>query len=115
MKFLLNIIIDALGLMLIASLLEPGFVISGFGTALLAAVVLCFVNGIIRPIVQFFSLPITILTFGLFILVVNGLMFTIVAALFGPAFSFASFGYAVLTSILFSIYHWLVDRLINRT
>lgn len=114
MKFLINTVIDAIGLMLIAWILAPHFMIAGFGTAIVAAIVLSFVNSIIRPIVQFFSLPITMLTFGLFILVVNGFMFTIVSTLFGSAFSFSSFSAAILTSILFSIYHWLVDRVLDR-
>lgn len=113
MRFILKTIIDAIGLMLIAGLLAPNFYVEGFVVAFFAAILLSFVNSIIRPIVNILSIPITIITFGLFILVINGFMFMIVSAFFGASFGFTSFWYAILVAILFSLYHWVVDRIVG--
>jgi putative membrane protein len=91
--FLLHLLLSA-ALLLVVSHIVSGFEVRSFGSALLAALVLGLVNAILRPIVVFLSLPITILTFGLFLLVVNALMLLVVGAIvpgvrlrgFGPAF-----------------------------
>jgi putative membrane protein len=93
LEFLLHLLLSA-GLLLAVSHIVDGFEVRSFGSALLAALVLGLVNAILRPIVVFLSLPITILTFGLFLLVVNALMLMVVGAVvpglrlrgFGPAF-----------------------------
>jgi len=92
-EFLLHLLLSA-ALLLVVSHIVSGFEVRSFGSALVAALVLGLVNAILRPIVVFLSLPITILTFGLFLLVVNALMLLVVGAIvpgvrlrgFGPAF-----------------------------
>ena len=70
--------------MLVARLV-PGFVVRGFGTALIAAVVIGFINGTIGFLLKIVTLPLTILTFGIFWLLINALMLKL-AALFVPGF-----------------------------
>ena len=99
--FLLRWLITILGLWLASELLN-GVSISGTGTFIVAALLLGFVNALVRPVLFFLTLPLTILTLGLFILVLNGLMFAIVAGLL-PGFAVAGFGSAVLGAVIVSL------------
>ncbi|MBI4783684.1 MAG: phage holin family protein [Oscillatoriophycideae cyanobacterium NC_groundwater_1537_Pr4_S-0.65um_50_18] len=83
--FFLTTVISALGL-LIVDLVVPGVDIATFPAALLAAVAIGFVNGSVRPVLSVLSLPINLLTLGLFSLVVNGVCFWL-ASLFVPGFA----------------------------
>ena len=99
--FLLRSLITILGLYLASELLG-GVSISGTGTFIVAALLLGFINAIVRPVLFFLTLPLTIVTLGLFILVLNGLMFAVVAGLL-PGFGVAGFGSAVLGAIVVSL------------
>jgi len=90
-----------LGLYL-ASMLIPGVQIVGTGSFIIAAVLLGLVNAFIRPIALLLTLPITILTLGLFLLVINAAMFGLVAAMLDN-FSVAGLGSAILGAIVVSI------------
>jgi putative membrane protein len=109
--FVLRVLIVGLGLWL-ASELVPGIEVEGAGTLLGAALLLGLVNAVIRPIIIVLTLPITILTLGLFLLVINAVMLALVAALF-DAFEIAGFGSALLGSIVVSITGWLASWLIG--
>ena len=99
--FILRSLITMLGLYLASELLG-GVSISGTGTFIVAALLLGFVNAIVRPLLFFLTLPLTILTLGLFILVLNGLMFAIVAGLL-PGFGVAGFASAILGAVVVSL------------
>ena len=90
-----------LGLYL-ASVLVPGVSITGTGSLILAAFLLGLVNGFIRPIAFVLTLPLTIVTLGLFIFVLNAAMFGLVAALLDN-FTVSGFWAAVFGSIIVSI------------
>ncbi len=90
-----------LGLYL-ASVLIPGVQIEGTGTFILAALLLGLVNGFVRPVAFLLTLPITIVTLGLFLLVLNAAMFGLVAAML-DSFSVAGFGSALLGALIVSI------------
>ncbi len=94
-------LITMLGLYL-ASILIPGVQISGTGTFILAAVLLGFVNAFVRPVAFLLTLPITVVTLGLFLLVLNAAMFGLVAAFFG-SFSVAGLGSAILGALIVSV------------
>jgi putative membrane protein len=83
-KWLAHWVLSALGLLLVAHFV-PGIFVRGFGTALIAAVVIGLVNGTIGALLKIVSFPLTILTFGLFWLLINALMLKF-AALFVPGF-----------------------------
>jgi len=112
MTIIFRLLFNALGLILIAKFL-PGISVTGFYPALIAAVVLGLLNIIIRPILLILTLPITILTLGLFALVINGFLF-LFAASFIDGFAVDSFWSALLGSILMSIISTLGNRWINQ-
>jgi putative membrane protein len=101
MTLILRLTFNALGLILISKIIT-GIEVNGFYTALVAAVILGILNVIIRPILLILTLPITILTLGLFAFVLNGLLF-LFAASFIEGFNVAGFIPALIGSILMSI------------
>jgi putative membrane protein len=99
--FIIRTLITMLGLYL-ASVIVPGVQIVGLGTFVLASILLGFVNGFVRPVAFILTLPITIVTLGLFLLVLNAAMFGLVGALLS-GFSIAGFGSAILGALIVSI------------
>jgi putative membrane protein len=87
--------------------------IQSFGTALLAAALLGLANAVVRPILVLLTLPVTVLTLGLFILVINGVIFLAIAHLV-PGFQVTGLGAAILAAILYSIFSWLLAALVLR-
>ena len=110
MTLLLTWLINALALLVI-TYLGPSIQIRSFGTALIVAVVLGLINTIIRPVLILLTLPVTIVTLGLFILVVNALCFQLAASLL-KGFEVSGFWSAFIGSILYSIVSWLLAALI---
>src|SRR5436853_7851361 len=91
----------------------PSIAVSSFAAALVAALVLGLVNAVIRPILILLTLPATILTLGLFIFVINGLLFWLVGS-FIQGFVVAGFWWGVLGPIVHSIFPWLLAALVLR-
>jgi putative membrane protein len=85
--------------------------VDSVGTAIIAALILGLVNTLIRPILVLLTLPVTLLTLGLFIFVINGLMFWAVSQLVG-GFHVAGFWSAVGGAILYSIISWILSALL---
>lgn len=108
MNIILKILATAATLILVAYLV-PGFAVASFYTALIVAVVLGLVNLIIKPIVVILTLPINILTLGLFTFVINALLLWFVAS-FIDGFSIDGFIPAFLGALIISIVSWLVGR-----
>ena len=104
MKLLALWLINALALMAVAYLL-PGITVASFITALVAALVLGLVNTVIRPILVLLTLPATLLTLGLFIFVINGLLFWFVGS-FISGFVVAGFWWGVIGAIAYSVVSW---------
>ena len=109
-SLLLRWLINAAGLLLVAYL-YPGVVVEGFLAALIAALVLGLVNAVIRPLLVILTLPATLLTLGLFIFVINALLFWFVAEIV-HGFKVTGFGAALLGSILYSIITLLTSWLL---
>lgn len=99
--FFLRTLITILGLLL-ASAIIPGVDIKGTGSVILAAILLGLVNGFVRPVVFLLTLPITIVTLGLFLFVLNAGMFGLVAAML-ENFTVAGFWSAIFGSLIVSI------------
>jgi putative membrane protein len=87
--------------------LLPGIKVTDFRVAVIVAAVLGIINVIVKPILILFTLPITILTLGLFLLVINALMLMLVSHLVS-GFRIASFGWAVLGALIISIVYHLI-------
>ena len=96
--------------LLIVSHLYSGLRVANLPTAIVAAAVLGILNALVRPVLQFFALPITFLTLGLFYFVINGLMLYWTAYLV-EGLAVRSFGAAVLASILVSLCSLLLNAL----
>lgn len=109
--FLLRLIVTALGLWL-ASAIVPGIEVSGWGTLVLAALLLGIVNAIVRPLLIILTLPITVVTLGLFLLVVNAAMLGLVAY-FLPGFSIGGFFSALLGWLIVAITGWIASAMIR--
>jgi putative membrane protein len=105
--FLLRVVIVMLGLWL-ASILVPGIQIKDGWTLLGAALMLGIVNAIVRPVIVVLTLPVTILTLGLFLLVINAAMLGLVAALF-DGFQISGFWAALFGSVIVSITGWIAS------
>lgn len=103
---LIHWLIYAAAIMISAYLL-PGIRISGFGAALVAALVLGLVNAVLRPIFILLTLPLTILSLGLFILVINSLLIMLTSAIV-PGFRVDSFWWALLFSMILSIINFVL-------
>lgn len=110
MKLLLVWLINA-ACLLGTAYVVPGVSLGGFGTALVAALVLGLVNALIRPILGLLSLPITVLTLGLFSLVLNALMFGLAAWLVGN-FSVSGFWPALFGALIYSVLSGVVNALL---
>jgi putative membrane protein len=101
MRLIIHWFIRALSLMIVA-MLFPGFHVANFGTAFIAVAVLTILNVTVKPILVIFSLPVTILTFGLFSFVINAVVFLMASALV-PGILIDGFFPALIASLLFSV------------
>jgi putative membrane protein len=95
----------------VVAYLMPSVSIESPEAALGAALVLGLVNAVIRPVLVLLTLPVTVLTLGLFIFVINGLLFWAVAELV-PGFDVAGFWAGVLGALIFSVISWLLSALV---
>jgi putative membrane protein len=110
MKLLLIWVLNALALLAVAYLV-PGIHVAGFTAALVAALVIGLVNMLIKPILVLLTLPITVLTLGLFILVINGLLFYAVGSWL-EGFEVKTFIAGMIGALLYSIFTWVFSALL---
>ena len=109
-RLLIVWLINALALIAVAYLM-PGIAVSSFGAALVAALVLGLVNAFVRPVLVLLTLPVTILTLGLFIFILNGLLFWMVGTWI-DGFVVDGFWAGFFGAILFSIVSWALASLV---
>jgi putative membrane protein len=111
MRFLSHLLVTfvALGL---TSYILPGVHVTSWLALLVASLVLGFVNGVIRPLLVLITLPVTIVTLGLFYLVINGVSFGLAAAIV-PGFEIDSFGWSILGALVVAIASWFVGALVR--
>lgn len=110
MGILIGWAINAASLLLLAWLI-PAVQVTGFGTALVVALVLGLLNAVIRPVLIVLTLPVNLLTLGLFTFVINGFLFWLAARIL-EGFSVSSFGWAILAAIVYSLISWAVSSLL---
>jgi putative membrane protein len=110
MRLLLRWLISALALLALPYVIS-GIQLKSFYIALIVAVLLGLVNAVIRPVLILLTLPVTILTLGLFILVINALMFWFVAS-FVDGFVVSGFWAAFFGAIVYSLITWAANALI---
>lgn len=110
MSFLLNLLVGGVAVFISAYVL-PGVAVDSFVTAVIVSVILGVVNAIVKPILVLLTLPITILSLGLFLFVVNALMVLLVAAVV-PGFWVNGFVTALLFSFILSAVSWFLQKLV---
>lgn len=110
-ELLIHLLVSAVLLLLTAKFVS-GFKIESYGTALIGAAVLGLVNMLVRPLVVVLTIPLTIITLGLFLFVVNALMLMLASALV-PGIKVNSFGAAFLASLLLSIFNLLASVILG--
>ena len=103
-------ILNAVALLAVAFVL-PGIVVASFWSAMLAAVVLGLLNTLVKPLLILLTLPITVVTLGLFLLVLNALIFWLAGSMF-QGFKVEGFWWAVAGAILYSVISSLFSMLI---
>jgi len=110
-RILIHWLISATAVYVTANMLS-GITIRSFGAALIVALVLGLVNALIKPVLVFFSIPLLLLTLGLFMLVINALLLQL-AAWAVDGFAVQSFWWAVLGSVCISVVAWLMNAVVN--
>lgn len=113
MGFLIRLLVSALALYLLTRVYGGVSFAPGAGplAVLIAAVVLGLVNALIRPVLLLLSLPVNVLTLGLFTLVVNGVVLWLVAG--ATALNVAGFGAAIVGALILAVISWALDLVVN--
>lgn len=111
MELLLVWLLNAVALLVVAYIL-PGITVASFGSALIAALVLGLLNTLVKPLLILLTLPITIVTLGLFLLVLNALVFWFAGSIL-KGFHVNGFWWALLGAFVYSVVSGLLSRLLS--
>ncbi|MCH7785545.1 MAG: phage holin family protein [Bacteroidetes bacterium] len=111
MKWIIKLLLTAIAVVVLAKIL-PGVEVVGYGYAILVALVIGLLKSIVRPILVILTLPITLVTLGLFLLIINAIII-LMADYFLSGFSVLSLWWAVLFSLLLSILQSVLHKLIK--
>lgn len=114
MKWIIGILINAIFFIALAGLFQDYFYLSGIGAAIGASVVLSLLNIIVKPILILLTLPVTILSLGLFLFVINAITLSLTDRLMGSSFEISSFSMSLLFSILLSLCNIIVQNTVLR-
>jgi putative membrane protein len=109
MALLIRWILNTLALLLVVTIV-PGFAYSSWVTLAIAAAVLGLLNAVVRPILFVLTLPLTVVTVGLFLIVLNAIMLELTAALV-PGFSIDGFGWAMVGALILSVVSLVTGRI----
>ncbi len=112
MKLIVRWILLAAALLLVANL-YPGVTVASFGAAMIAALVLGLFNTLVRPVLVLLTFPVTLLTLGLFLFVINAAMFWATARVL-DGFAVDGFGAALIGSVLYSLCAMVIDVAMER-
>ena len=108
---LIHIVVITIVLMAVDGYMDS-IKLAGIWAALLAGVILSVLNVIVKPLLILFTLPVTVLSLGLFLFVINAVTLEITAGLMGDAFEINSFGSALIAAVIISILNLLIETLI---
>jgi len=110
MRWLIGIVINAVLFMAIAGYFSESFHLEGFAAALGASFILSILNVLVRPVLIILTLPVTILTLGFFLFVINALTLELTDYLMGDAFEISGFGMALFAAVLMSIVNLIIQK-----
>jgi len=111
MNLILKLLLTALAVVILAKIL-PGVAVEGYGSAIIVAIVIALLRLVVKPILVLLTLPITVITFGLFLLIINAIII-LMAAYFVDSFQVASIWWALLFSLLLSLFQSLLFSLLK--
>lgn len=111
MKWVSSILINSLVLIVVAGYFDS-FYLEGIGAAILASIILSVLNVLVKPLLVLLTLPVTILSLGLFLFIINAITLWITQAFMGDSFVIETFGMAVLAAIIISLLNLLIQKLI---
>ena len=112
MSFIINLLVSALIVFGLANIL-PGVSIKGYVSAILVALVIGLLNAVVRPILSFISIPVTILTLGLFSFVITAIIILLASAIMGDSFHVDGFWYALLFGVVLGIVNSIIGGMLG--
>ena len=112
MKLIVRWLLSACALLLV-TVVYGGVAVSSFGSALIAALVIGLLNTLLRPILVLLTLPVTVVTLGLFLFIINALMFWAASGLL-DGFAVNGFGAALIGSLIYSVFGLLIESALER-
>jgi putative membrane protein len=110
MRWLIGCLINAVLFTALAGYFHESFQLTGFVAALEASVLLSILNVLVRPLLILFTLPVTVLTMGLFLFVINAVTLELTDYLMGPAFEINGFGMALFFAVLMSLVNVIIQK-----
>lgn len=108
-KWAVSILVNALLLIVIDGYIDS-IHISSIGAAIIASLILSILNVLIKPLLIIFTLPVTVVTLGLFLFVINAITLMMTASIMGDSFQIDGFGSAILASVVLSVFHLLIQK-----
>lgn len=111
MKWLAQILVNSLVLIVVAGYFNS-FYLDGIGAAIVASLLISILNIFVKPILIVLTLPFTVITFGLFLFVINAVTLMIADGIMGSAFEIESFGVAILAAIVIAVLNVLIQKVI---
>ncbi|WP_042353990.1 phage holin family protein [Bacillus rubiinfantis] len=112
MRWLIGCLINAVLFMALAGYFHESFYLSGFAAAIQASILLSILNVLVRPLLILFTLPVTVLSMGLFLFVINAMTLELTDYLMGTAFEIDGFGMALFFAILMSVVNLVIQKTI---
>ncbi|WP_106496690.1 phage holin family protein [Lentibacillus sp. Marseille-P4043] len=112
LRWFLSVFLNAVALIAVAQLFDS-FHLEEFGAALLASFILSILNVIVKPILIIFTLPITVISLGLFLFVINAITLMITQGVMGSSFVINGFGTAIIAAVVISILNLLLNQLVK--
>jgi len=111
-RALLSLVLNAIALLLVAKVFS-GFHLESFAVAIGASLILAILNAVVKPILLLFTLPINLLTLGLFTFVINAVTLMLTQALIGSDFVIDGFGVAIVSAIVLSVINIILTKLVK--
>ncbi|MBU8737993.1 phage holin family protein [Bacillus licheniformis] len=111
MRWIINVLVNALLLIVIAGYFDAVHVRS-IGAAITASLILSILNMFVKPVLVILTLPVTVITLGLFLFIINAITLYMTASIMGDSFDMDGFGTAIFASIVLSVFHLLIQKAI---
>lgn len=113
MRFILKLLLTAVFIMVLANYFNVVYV-RDTSTAIVVALVLAFLNAIVKPVLVLLTLPVTLLTLGFFLLFINAGMIMLAAEIVGPGFRVNGWWTALWVSVILSIFQYILEKLLSK-